>query len=126
MSIFKSKFFDFFEENRKEWPDTIDLSEIRYKDKRGSYTVSGLGVLSDSIEWKSIGREDEIMLRCLHLSIYEVLHAAAIFVTSIKTEQIRAEEVQRIFERRLYSMRNSKELDVDESDKKNIDIYFLR
>jgi hypothetical protein len=85
-----------------DWPDELDLSVLeRATPDLGRYAVKGLGTLSDDIEAKYIGKENEIIWRDLHSAMYEVIHAAAKTVLEIKVHSIRPEAVRLVFEKRL-------------------------
>ena len=93
----------------KDWPVDIDLSEIQYSNNDPStYTINGLGIMSDLISEKYIGSPEEVIFRNLHQSIYAVLHAAAPNILTIKTSNIRDASVRSRFEKHLkMGMENS-------------------
>lgn len=93
----------------KDWPADIDLSEIQYsKNDPSTYTIKGLGIMSDTISEKYIGNPEEVIFRSLHQSIYSVLHAAAPNILTIKTSNIRHASVRSRFEKHLkMGMENS-------------------
>ena len=91
-----------------EWPETVNLLEVQYLDG-DRYSVLGLGRQLEEIEHRHIGSTDEVILRELHWAIYTVIHSLAKNLSELRPSAVRAEAVQRIFERRLQTAIASKD-----------------
>ena len=108
----------------KEWPDSIDLSNIIQNDTDSSvYAVVGLGRLADDIGDRYIGLTEEIIFRNLHLTIFSVLHDCGKYVKSVEIGNIRPEYLRKLFNQRLLSVIENKDLDYDEDDKTLVKNY---
>lgn len=95
----------------KDWPYIIDLSELQQAlPDLSRYSVKGLGLLSDDIEEKYIGKENEIIWRGLNSAIFEVIHTIAKTVVKVEKNTIRPEAVRLIFEKRLKQSAESNSL----------------
>lgn len=109
----------------KDWPTEVHMGEIQTsRGDVGRYTVKGLGIMSDAISEKYIGKAEEVIFRCLHQSIYTALHSVAPFVTSLKTANLRPDGIQKRFENHLKAGMSNTEIGYSEEDVAICKAYF--
>lgn len=116
-----------FKEALKDWPAEIDVIELAVnKGNPIRYSIEGLYELYDDIASKYIGTSEEVMLRNLHDAIYEVLHTASAYITHIKMTELRPQPIRLVFERRITSVLEEKDLgwQIDDIDK--VKLYFAQ
>lgn len=120
-------FDDLYKLALTDWPNVIDLTELQQAlPDISRYTVKGLGVLSDDIEEKYIGKENEIIWRELNSAIYEIIHATAKTVINVEKTSIRPEAVRLVFERQLKSSAQSTTLNWQPEDYALVKSYFIQ
>ncbi|CAK0752984.1 Immunity protein 63 domain-containing protein [Gammaproteobacteria bacterium] len=122
---FQLDFENIIKQALTDWPKELDVSELQHASLNlDRYTVNGLGALSDEIEEKYIGKENEVIHRELHNAIYEVIHEAAKCITNIQASSIRSEAVRLVFERRLRKSASSLGLNWQPEDFTLVRSYF--
>ena len=109
-----------------EWPVEIELKLLRTNigTINERYSVKGLGNIEDSLSEVYFGKPNEVLLVNLHASISETLHALALFCKKIELDNLRGEEIQKRFERRLSNALSDSNLGWRPIDKELINKYF--
>lgn len=99
----------------KDWPETIDASEIRVG-PGDRYSIKGLYEISENADASYIGKSDEIITRNVNDAIYEALHKAAAISVVLRPMELRRDLIREIFERRLNNCLSS--VDWTEADRR--------
>lgn len=120
-------FDNLFKRALAAWPEVLDLSVLEYANPDlSSYSVRGLGRLSDEIEDKYIGTNTEIITRTLEDAIYIVIHDTAKTVLKLELSSIRPEAVRLVFEKRLKEAAAAKDLNWRPEDYALAEAYFAQ
>ncbi|MEB0013529.1 hypothetical protein QN379_05690 [Glaciimonas sp. Gout2] len=83
-------FESLFRQALKNWPNKIDLSTLQYATLDiESYTIKGLGKISNEIKDKCVGTKMEVITRTLQGALYSVIHATAKTVLKLECSSIR-------------------------------------
>jgi hypothetical protein len=108
-----------------DWPVEINMRNIQSSGSDSvRYTVKGLGVMSDAISERYIGKAEEVIFRSLHQSIYTALHGAASYVISLKTSSLRPDGIRTRFENHLKAGMSNADIGYSEEDIAVCKAYF--
>lgn len=119
------KFENLLHQAIKDWPTEIGMADLlKNSSSPDRYAVVNLGELHDSISEIYIGKDNEVLYRSLHQSIFEVLHNIAASVTRVRMLDLRHTSVRFRFEKHLKIGAETPELGYSEQDIEMVKRYF--
>lgn len=119
-------FHALFEKVLGYWPDTIDVAKLyENEDHPDLYTVSGLGVVGDSIAEELELEFDAVLVTTLSDAVTSTIRLAAWFCTEVKPASLRSDTVRENFEMRLQRVLTNPDLGWKVDDILLIKQYFL-
>ncbi|MGV7207046.1 hypothetical protein ACLB1G_04225 [Oxalobacteraceae bacterium A2-2] len=115
-------FESLYELSIRHWPASIDTSKL-LPGGEGRYAIAGLGVITNGIEARYLGHPLEVLLREMHMAIYELLHKLARDLTEVRPSAIRGTAVKAIFDKRLRDALQTPELGWNHVDVRLVEEY---
>ena len=84
-----------------QWPDVVEVQDLRATGRADVFVVAGLGTIGDSVSSKCRGLPNEILMVNLHEAICATIRAQAVFCNRVTLAVLRMDAVRREFEDRL-------------------------